>query len=62
MVLGPRPANFTTAGEDWELLTTQRSRYGINQSRTPGDEAIDIEYRRHAPTPAESDYGGDYAC
>jgi hypothetical protein len=59
--LGPRPANFTTAGENAEIIQTLRGRRGVNVN-SDGDEAVDIAWRRHAPTPSESDLGGDYAC
>jgi hypothetical protein len=61
MPLGPRPAGFTTAGEDFEIISTLRGRTGVNVN-SDGDEAVDIAYRRHAVSPAESDLGGDYAC
>lgn len=61
MPLGPRPANYTTAGEDWELISTLRGRIGVNLE-SAGDDAVDIAHRRHAVTPTESDLGGDYVC
>lgn len=58
MPLGPRPAGFTQSGEDAEIIMTLRGRKELNLA-TPGDYAVDIETRRHAVTPEESDLGGD---
>jgi hypothetical protein len=60
MTLGPRPADFTTAGEDFEMISTLRGRRGINVN-SDGDLA-NTQNRRHAVTPDESDLGGDYVC
>lgn len=61
MPFGPRPADFTTAGEDFEIIGTLRGRLGVNVE-SDGDDAVNIAHRRHAVTPSESDLAGDYAC
>jgi hypothetical protein len=59
--LGPRPDRFTTAGEDYEVVQIMRGRIGVNVN-SDGDDAVDIEHRRHGVSPSEADLGGDYAC
>jgi hypothetical protein len=57
MSLGPRPARWSGGKEDFNILRQLDHQTGINVE-TDGDKAVDMEYRRRAMTPAESDLSG----
>ena len=61
MPLGPRPAGFTTAGEDYEVIQNMRGRRGINVF-SDSDDAIDGDWRRHGASPSEADLSGEDVC
>lgn len=53
---GPYPAGYAATGEDFEIITSQRGRRGIN-FMTKGDDAVNQEWRQQGVLYSESSYG-----